>query len=379
MSGIYLHIPFCKQACSYCDFYFITRRKLLPEFVDKLCAEIQLYKHTVFSDNPVNTLYIGGGTPSLLNEEQLQAIIQSLNDVFTFTLEEFTFELNPDDVSAEYLKMLKNTGISRPSMGIQSFQPDLLKFMHRAHSPEEALQSIRLLCEAGFPTWSVDLIYGNPGQSIDDLAKDVHQFLKFSPPHISAYSLTIEPDTRLGRQKKLGRLQPPDDEVTAQHYDYINQTFKETGIFQYEISNYCRKEHKAIHNVNYWNHHNYLGMGPGAHSFWWPEKSSFAERWHIRQDIKSYLTDKQPERITENLTLHQLAEEYLMLQLRTREGLDIDWLKKEYLYNFSSNQLNYIAELQKKGYTVNKENSLQLTHKGLKVADHITLNLIAKY
>ena len=241
IAGIYLHIPFCKQACSYCDFYFITRQHYRSDYIEALLQQIDSYADTVWAHQPIETLYIGGGTPSLLALEDLGRIQDRLQSVFRMEPVEWTFELNPDDVTEPYLSGLKELGVTRPSMGIQSFQPELLRFMHRAHSREEALKSLELLAGAGFPSWSTDLIYGNPGQSIEMLSADLDIFGQFQPPHLSAYSLTIEPNTRLGKQHQLGRLQPLGDDHVATHFDLVNQRLAEMGIVRYEVSNYAQE------------------------------------------------------------------------------------------------------------------------------------------
>lgn len=229
MNGLYIHIPFCKQACSYCDFYFSTRKQLKKPFVEALIREILFYKGTKYSVPTYQTLYIGGGTPSLLNETELSAIFTALYSVFNLEFDEVTMELNPDDVTPSYLKLLQKTGVNRISMGVQSFQPELLTFMNRAHSRDEALMALRIIRETNFPTFTADLIYGNPGQTLNMLEEDVETLLSFDPPHISAYSLTIEPHTRLGKQVKLGRIKPPDDDHVSDHIDLVTTHFSEAG------------------------------------------------------------------------------------------------------------------------------------------------------
>ncbi len=374
MSGIYLHIPFCKQACSYCDFYFVTRRRERGSFVERLQEEIHGYSGTPYAGEPVQTIYFGGGTPSLLSPEQLEHILDALQEVFDLQLEEVTLEMNPDDVTAGYLRSLRELGINRASMGVQSFKPELLEMMHRAHSREEALRCVELLKKSNFNTFTVDLIYGNPGQTLGELEEDVEQLLSFDPMHISAYSLTIESRTRLGKQVELGRIAPPEDDKVADHFDLINRRFAEKGLHRYEVSNYCKPGHRAVHNSSYWNHGNYLGLGPGAHSFWWGKE---AVRWENRADLHSYLKDDFGEvrENTETLDMKQLAEERLMMGLRTREGVSRSKLKEKYDYEFSDRQLEYLERREKKGL-IESNGSVRLTDKGIKIADAIILDLI---
>ncbi|MAL18566.1 MAG: coproporphyrinogen III oxidase [Balneola sp.] len=376
MSGIYIHIPFCKQACSYCDFYFVTRHQQKQDFVDELIKEIQAKKDTRFTHEPVRTIYFGGGTPSLLSPQQVESILEAIHSVFNVGLEEITLEINPDDVSRDYLAGLKSAGINRASMGVQSFNPDLLKFMNRAHTSEEALQCLEMLRDSAFKVFTVDLIYGNPGQSLDILQQDIETILQFNPPHVSAYSLTIEPQTRLGKQVKLGRLIPPKDDTVSDHFDLVVDKLGEAGIYQYEVSNYARPGSEAVHNSNYWRHENYLGLGPGAHSFWWNEDKRTAQRWSNEGNLKNYLNEgwRNPHEL-ETLNLSDLAEERLMLGLRTKKGLDVDSLKTNYQFSLSNQQKSYLEKLQKNG-KAELGQRIQLTTEGLKIADSILLDLI---
>ena len=376
MSGIYIHIPFCKQACSYCDFYFVTRHQQKQDFVDELIKEIQAKKDTRFTHEPVRTIYFGGGTPSLLSPQQVESILEAIHSVFNVGLEEITLEINPDDVSRDYLAGLKSAGINRASMGVQSFNPDLLKFMNRAHTSEEALQCLEMLRDSAFKVFTVDLIYGNPGQSLDILQQDIETILHFNPPHVSAYSLTIEPQTRLGKQVKLGRLIPPKDDTVSDHFDLVVDKLGEAGIYQYEVSNYARPGSEAVHNSNYWRHENYLGLGPGAHSFWWNEDKRTAQRWSNEGNLKNYLNEgwRNPHEL-ETLNLSDLAEERLMLGLRTKKGLDVDSLKTNYQFSLSNQQKSYLEKLQKNG-KAELGQRIQLTTEGLKIADSILLDLI---
>ena len=308
MSGIYIHIPFCRQACSYCDFFFVTRDRLIPEFVDALVHEISAVPTgdgSPFQGDPVRTLYLGGGTPSRLPLPQLKRIFDALHRRFDLSrLAECTMEVNPEDVTANLLAGLRDMGVTRLSMGIQSFQPELLEFMHRAHSAPEAHTALESVLRAGFASFSVDLIYGCPDQTEAQLQDDLDRLLAYDPPHLSAYSLTVEPRTRLGKQAELGRLNPANDETVARQSRLIRDVLGANGIHQYEISNFAWQGHEAEHNSAYWRHENYLGLGPAAHSFYWPggglerERSSDlkgepqeefkALRWYHPADIHAY-------------------------------------------------------------------------------------------
>jgi len=376
VSGIYLHIPFCKQACSYCDFYFVTRKGERDAFVDSLIKEIRSYSNTGYVEEKIETLYVGGGTPSLLSPEQLERVFTAVRNTFDTDIKELTIEMNPDDVSQEYLEELRKLGVNRASMGVQSFNPDLLRFMNRAHTRQEALKSLELLSKLGFQTFTVDLIYGNPGQSLEELEKDIRELLNFNPLHVSAYSLTIESGTRLGKQVELGRLAPPEDDKVADHFKLLNELLCDAGIHRYEVSNYSKPGHEAIHNSNYWKHRNYLGMGPGAHSFWW-EGNNDATRWNNKADLRKYLSDDREglEEEKDTLSLEQLAEERIMMGLRTREGIRKNEMKDRYNYEFNDRQLNYLEKRESEA-KVQIDDSITLTDKGIAIADAIILDLI---
>lgn len=376
MSGIYLHIPFCKQACSYCDFYFVTKPDNKAAFVDKLVKEIRSKKNTVFSTETIDTIYFGGGTPSLLTIEQFERIFEAVYDTFKTDRKEVTVELNPDNVTREYLAGLKSAGVNRVSMGVQTFDEDLLRFMNRTHNSAEALRSLELLQKSEINVFTADLIYGNPGQTPEMLDHDLKTLLQFDPPHVSAYSLTIEPKTRLGKQLEMGRLIPAEDETVEKHFELVEEKLKENDIHRYEVSNFAKKGSEAKHNSKYWEHQNYIGFGPGAHSFWWDGDSKHASRWENQPDLKKYLLKEDfNEGSPEQLSLKELAEERLMLSLRTRKGISTNELESRYDYSLSINQQQYLSRLKYEG-KVEDEDSLRLTSSGLKIADAITLDLI---
>jgi len=354
----------------------VTRHQQKQDFVDELIKEIHTKKNTRFTNEPVRTIYFGGGTPSLLSPQQVESILKAIHSVFNQELEEITLEINPDDVSRDYLAGLKSAGINRASMGVQSFNPDLLKFMNRAHTSEEALQCMEMLRDSAFMVFTVDLIYGNPGQSLDILQQDIETILQFNPPHVSAYSLTIEPQTRLGKQVKLGRLIPPQDDTVSDHFDLVVDKLGEAGIQQYEVSNYARPGSEAVHNSNYWSHENYLGLGPGAHSFWWNKDRNPAQRWNNESNLNNYLAGgwKNPHEL-EELNLSDLAEERLMLGLRTKKGVNKKALESNYNFILNDRQQSYLETLHKKGLAEIGP-QIQLTKGGLKIADSILLDLI---
>ena len=265
MSGIYVHIPFCKQACSYCDFYFVTKSDQKENFVQALIAEITALEGQVFTEEVVRSVYFGGGTPSLLSADQLGRIISELERVFTLELDELTIEMNPDNVTPYYLKSLKACGFDRISMGVQSFSKKSLNFMNRAHDRTQALQALEDIVTSSFENYTVDLIYGQPNQTSAELQEDIDQLMTFNPPHISAYALTIEHNTRLAKQVELGRVKPADDDEVADQMDLLATSLVNYGLDRYEVSSFAKAGFQAKHNQIYWDHGSYLGLGPGAH------------------------------------------------------------------------------------------------------------------
>jgi oxygen-independent coproporphyrinogen III oxidase len=376
--GIYLHIPFCRQACTYCDFFFTTRGGLKPAFLKSLEAEIEHYRDSEWSSVPVHTVYFGGGTPSRLTGGEFASLLDALGAVFNLDeAVEITVEVNPDDLTPDYLRQLKQAGVNRLSVGIQTFNKERLRFMNRAHTREHALQCLRMIREEGFRSWTADLIYGNPGQAPEDLAEDIETLLGFDPPHISAYALTVEPHTRLGSMVRKKMVEPAGDDLVAEHTALLVSRLAGAGIGRYEISNFARPGHEAVHNSAYWSHQEYLGLGPGAHSFSWKPEEAHAKRWSNKPHLPEYL-EKSPNLFgLEELTMDQLATERLMMGLRTRDGLTLAELERRYRYAFSTAQLDKIRKFRDEKLLDYDGATLRLTGKGMLVADRITLEIIS--
>lgn len=377
MAGLYLHVPFCKQACSYCDFYFVTQKALIPAYLEGLKREMISWKDTRWAALPFETLYLGGGTPSLLSLSQLEEVLRLLNECFNVSsLKECTVEVNPDDVGPEYLAGLKSLGVDRLSIGIQSFDESLLAFMHRSHSGHQAAQCLEWIQHAGFKRFSVDLIYGNPHQTIAMLDDDLTRLLAFAPPHVSAYALTIEEGTRLGTQVQRGRVQIADEDAVAEHIRHLQERLLQAGLHRYEVSNFAVPGAEAVHNAAYWDHRSYLGLGPGAHSFW--HEAGEAWRWHNERDLRLWLKDPEQARAKpENLRREQRAEEYLLLRLRTKKGLDLVQLEQAYQVVPNADQHAYWQQLVKMGLA-QSGTTWSLTSEGFQLADRITLDLLSK-
>jgi oxygen-independent coproporphyrinogen III oxidase len=327
MSGIYIHIPFCHRACHYCDFYFSTSQKLKAEIVNNICKEINLRKDFFSEETQINTLYFGGGTPSLLNEKELEQIILTLRSVFDLSeLKEFTFEINPEDVNEKSLEVWREIGINRFSLGIQSFEDDLLRYLNRNHTGNDGILSILKLKEAGFDNVSIDLIYGIPGLDFTKWKNQLNTAIEFDIPHISAYCLTIEPNTVFGNYLKKGKMNFIDEDLAKEQYFYLHEFLEKNGFEHYEISNFGKPNFTSKHNTSYWNGKQYLGIGPSAHSF-----DGEKRMWNVSNNfnyIKSIESNSLPLEY-ETLTKNQQLNEYILTGIRTKWGIDINKIKLE--------------------------------------------------
>ncbi len=316
MAGIYFHIPFCKRICSYCDFYRTAQLKELPKVVDRMCAEVT-ERADYLKDKKLNTIYFGGGTPSLLSPEQLAQLLEITRAHFDCSeVEETTLEANPDDLTTQYLNSLLKLGINRLSIGVQSFDNDCLKLMNRRHTAEEAAAAIKRAQEAGFENLTIDLIFGVPGFGGEKLAHTIDTALSLGVQHISAYLLTIEERTRFGRMVEKGELKEVSDEVAEAEYLLMHNRLTASGMEHYEVSNYAIPHYRARHNSHYWDSTPYLGIGPAAHSY-----DGASRQWNV-SSVQRYLAGEEPER--EQLTDEELYEEYLMTRLRTAEGFSAE-------------------------------------------------------
>ncbi|MEP7163928.1 MAG: radical SAM family heme chaperone HemW [Ferruginibacter sp.] len=373
MAGIYIHIPFCKQACTYCNFHFSTSLKQKRNLIDALNKEILL--SPLFTTNEqIDTIYIGGGTPSLLSATELETIFETIHKKFSVHTEaEITLEANPDDIDTSILDQWRQTGINRLSLGIQSFSDTELIWMNRAHNAVESLNSIDKIQEAGFTNFSVDLIYGSPLLSNDDLKKNLDIIFKKNIPHISCYALTVEPKTALDKMIGQKRSLPVDAEKQAAQFLLLMDLLKEQGYEHYEISNFAKPGLRSKHNSSYWNGKAYYGFGPSAHSF----DGKKTRRWNIANNslyIDSISKDIIPFE-EEILTETQQLNEYIMTALRTMEGLDLGKIRS----SFGNNSYEALIENSRK-YTGSKKMILEaekliLTREGKLFADGIAADL----
>lgn len=380
MAGLYLHIPFCARRCVYCDFYFVTTARSHASFVAAMRAEIAHYGSEFGALEPVETVYLGGGTPSRLHPDDVGILLDTVREHFDArAVSEITLELNPDDASPDYLRAVRGHGVDRLSIGIQSFQASDLEFLNRNHSEAQAREVVPMAREAGFENFSVDLIFGLPEQPEEYWAANLERAVRLEVPHLSTYALTVEERTVLHNRIERGLVSAPDEDVLAERYAFTMDYLRSLGYEHYEISSFARPGFRSVHNSRYWDHHNYLGFGPSAHSFWW--RGLPAQRWANVRNLRSWealLSDRQlPVDFRESLSLDDLADEYLMLALRTADGVDLDRLEERYGTDLLLDRIDDIAWLESEGLIHPVRNRrLRLTDRGFAVADAVTARLL---
>lgn len=325
MSGIYIHIPFCRRACVYCDFHFSTSLRYKSDFVAALVKEIHL-REDELAEKP-QTLYFGGGTPSQLNEADLEHIFSAIHAAFPETnWTEITFEANPEDLGKDYLRVLKSFGINRLSIGVQSFDENLLRYMNRDHSKQQALHCIEHVYAEGFEHISLDLIYGVPGLSKEFWKEELRLVEQLPVNHLSCYALTVEQGTPLAKSIRLGKSVNPDDHKAAEHFEMLQHWSKMAGWEHYEVSNLSRPGKSAVHNSSYWSGADYLGLGPAAHSF-----QGMTRRINVANNtkyIRSLLDGNDAPHELENLSLRDRFNEVIITGIRTLAGIDLSVLRK---------------------------------------------------
>ncbi|MBC35846.1 MAG: coproporphyrinogen III oxidase [Bacteroidetes bacterium] len=372
MAGIYIHIPFCKQKCHYCNFFSVATLKNKEALIKSILQEIENRKDYLGNEE-VKTIYFGGGTPSLLEIEELNLIFEQLHKHFKICKDaEITLEANPDDLNRTYLEQIKNSPINRFSIGIQSFHNDDLKYLNRIHSGEDALNSIKLAQDYGFENLTIDLIYGIPGLTMDKWKRNLELFYSLNIPHLSAYSLTVEPKTALDtliRKKKLPNVK---DEESIAHFKFLQKSVKENGYEHYEISNFSKPGYYSKHNSLYWLGAHYLGLGPSAHSF-----NGTSRQWNV-SSLSRYIQGcekNDPVFEKEILSKDQQFNEYIMTSLRTSWGCSLEHIQnifgKQYLKKL---ELNISPFIKKEWVTLNSKTYF-LTESGKLFADGIASDL----
>jgi oxygen-independent coproporphyrinogen-3 oxidase len=374
VSGIYLHIPFCKQACHYCNFHFSTSLKHKAPLLKAMLEEIEL-KKDYLGDTALESIYLGGGTPSILSEKELHSIFEKIYKTFKVTSDaEVTLEANPDDLDKTKLKAFQNLPINRLSIGVQSFFEEDLKFWNRAHNATEAISCIQDAQNAGFDNLTVDLIYGSPTTPHENWLYNINQLLKFEIPHLSCYALTVEDRTALAHFIKSGKAQAPENEHAALQFETLIDSMHKNGYDHYEISNFAKPGSYAVHNSSYWKGKKYLGIGPAAHSF-----NQLSRQWNIANNalyIKAIDALKQNKESTvelfekEILSPEQQYNEYVMTGLRTIWGCEEEKLSS-FGPTFKSFFLEKSTSYIESGHMMHKENAFVLTTKGKLLADQI--------
>lgn len=368
MAGAYFHIPFCKRACAYCDFHFSTSTKGRDALLDAMEKEMLLRSKEI-GDAPVGTLYFGGGTPSLLEPARIASFIQLARDLFRVQRDaEVTLEANPDDIAPERLEQWKSMGITRLSLGTQSFREDRLRWMGRAHDAEQALKSIGLIAKAGFASWTIDLIYGLPGMTLAEWDEQLTIALDHGMPHLSAYCLTVEPRTALAHQVNKAVVTMPDDDAQSAQFDRLMERMEAAGLDHYEISNFGLPGHHSRHNTSYWEGVPYLGIGPAAHSF-----DGSKRRWNVANNaryVKGVL-EGAPHWEEETLTPEQRTNERLLTGLRTSQGVDLARLELD----VPGLQRKAVERWMATGHLEHRDGRLVLTRAGRHFADRIASDL----
>ena len=373
MAGIYLHIPFCKTRCIYCDFYSTTREDLRQRYVQALCLELKERKDYL-KEATVETVYFGGGTPSQLSEENFDNIFQTLQEVYGLDKTvEITLEANPDDLTDEYVHTLRRFPFNRISLGIQTFDDRTLQLLHRRHNAAQAQNAVRRCREAGFDNISIDLIYGLPGETEKLWENDLMQALQLHPEHLSAYHLTYEEGTPLYRLRQEKRVREVDEDMSLKFFSQLNSTLRQAGYVHYEISNFCLPGKHARHNTSYWQGIPYLGCGPSAHSF-----DTRSREWN-KASLETYIQGieqgKRPYE-TEVLNADTRYNEYVMTGMRTIWGISLDKIRTD----FGTERLDYLQRMAaphlRRGKIVTQYGRLRLTEEGIFISDDIISDLM---
>jgi oxygen-independent coproporphyrinogen III oxidase len=371
-AGVYFHIPYCKKACHYCNFHFSTSLHSKNGMVEALLKEIDITRGK--NRRIITSVYFGGGTPSVLLRKELRAIMDEVRKVFTFVPDaEFSFEVNPDDMTEMTVPFWKQQGFNRLSIGIQSFRDEDLEWMNRSHTAAQAMEGIALVRKAGFTNFSIDLIYGIPGLTDEAWIKNIEQALALEVPHISAYALTVEPNTALGTMIEQGKKEPVDPEQQARQFIILMDMLENAGYEHYEISNFARPGFRSKHNSSYWQGIPYFGFGPGAHSY-----DGYTRYWNISNNarfIDSILSNNIIPFDKEDLTEKQQLNEYIMTSLRTMEGISLNFMAEKWGIDIA-NQVKISSYIYgSRGMVRIEDQHIVLTREGKLFADGIASDL----
>ncbi|HEX2968072.1 MAG TPA: radical SAM family heme chaperone HemW [Bacteroidales bacterium] len=368
MAGIYIHIPFCKKLCFYCDFYHLIAPGDTSEFTEALLKEISLRKEYI-GDDSVGTIYFGGGTPSIFSYKDLNRILTSLRKEFKiFENAEITIELNPDDVTTEYLKGLHEAGFNRISIGIQSWRDEDLKLLNRRHDSARAKKALEDCFKEGFNNISIDLIYGIPGLTPESWEKNLDISFSFDIKHLSAYHLTFEKGTVFGKMLEKGLISEVDEDMSTRLFNVLINKCEEKGFVQYEISNFGRPGYFSQHNSNYWRQVKYLGLGPSSHSY-----DGYSRQWN-KSDLKAYvkaMNSGEPDFEKEELDMRTRFNEYIMISLRTMWGIDLEYMERTFEKEGYDYVVNTSVKYREYGLMKLEKNTLVLTNQGKMISDNI--------
>ena len=373
MAGIYIHIPFCAKRCTYCDFYTEVAPKLIPVLVDSIVRELNVRK-SYLQNETINTIYFGGGTPSILNPEEFSKIFETIFSIYSVDKNaEITFEANPDDLTVNFFDSIKTLPFNRISIGIQSFDDEDLKRINRRHSAKQAAEAVKNAQNAGFTNISIDLIYGLPFQTIEKWNRQLDTALSLNIQHVSAYGLTYEEGTKLWKQRENGTVKPVIDETMNEMYLLLVNKMKENGFEAYEISNFAIRNFRSRHNSSYWKQDMYLGVGPSAHSY-----DLNSRQWNIASITKyiSALENNTTFFEKEELTLFDRYNDYVMVSLRTLEGIDLVFLEQKFGLELATYCFVNIQSYIENNYVIHSDKKLSLTLEGIMISNQILIQLM---
>lgn len=372
MAGIYLHIPFCRTKCHYCNFFSTASSKNKNEFTDALIREISSQKNWL-EGSEIQTVYFGGGTPSLFDPSVIDRILNQIYTDFSITDNpEITIEVNPDDITLEKLKEWKRSGFNRVSIGVQSFFDEDLEYLSRVHNSQQSAAGSQQVLDSGFTNVSADLIFGMPTLTNEHLVENIQKLADLGIPHISAYALTVEPKTALDVLIRNKKMKGPDEDRIVEHFRLAMETLKSLGYLHYEISNFGREGYFSRHNTMYWSGEHYLGLGPSAHSY-----NGISRRWNVA-NLAGYINDLKngvPPYEMEILTQTQKFNEYIMTSLRTMWGCDLAKIRLDFGENFTFHISHFALRFIANGGMIEKDGILYLTDKGKLFADGIAAEM----
>ena len=373
MAGIYIHIPFCKRRCIYCDFFSTTQSEKKSTYIHALCQELDMRKDYLEGED-IETIYLGGGTPSQLTQKELEEIFSSLYNIYKVKEDaEITLEANPDDLTPEYIHMLRTLPINRISMGIQTFQEETLKLLHRRHTAQQAIEAVQHCREAGFLNISIDLMYGLPGETLETWKEDLQQAIALHPEHISAYHLIYEEGTALWKLREQNQVEEADEDLSVTLFKTLIEELTHAGYEHYEISNFCLPGLHSRHNSSYWTGKKYLGCGPSAHSF-----NETSRQWNVAS-LNKYIQSIQQGKLDyeiEELDIYTRYNDFVITTIRTHWGMSLSHLRSTYGENLYQYCLRMAKPHLEQGVLEIKEDTLKLTKEGIFISDGIMSDLL---